>query len=375
MSKPSSARNMGATRAGPRSNGTQVYRSKSVAVSATELHSHEAPLHAFYSTQSSFYNAAQLFARLPVTATVTAAPTVPFVRPFPALTSEQRLYLDLYGYVIIPNTLTPDEVGRTKEALHKLKRDLEGAIDPNNPTVAHVRGAHFRGYSKNFQYIATMYEADQAITDYCCHPRLVGMAEELIGCEARIIETAGIINTREGDGGPSKTAYGFHNGVDVAFGSHLKNGLYHCNFVKTLTNLTDLGPDDGGTVVIAGSHKIDLPNKPIIDAANLDPKMIHQMVAPAGSTLLFSETLIHATGHLRSDRERMIIICGYGPTMFPDWGRADTVHHYPSPEFAARIPESLKHLFYGRAHWNRRPKYRVLEQPVDTTPVKYVPWS
>ena len=27
-------------------------------------------------------------------------------------------------------------------------------------------------------------------------------------------------------------------------------GLLHSSFVKTLTNLTDLGPEDGGTVVI-----------------------------------------------------------------------------------------------------------------------------
>jgi len=44
-------------------------------------------------------------------------------------------------------------------------------------------------------------------------------------------------------------------------------------------------------------------------------------------------------------------------------------------KFATRIPESLKHLFFGRAHWNRRPKYRTLEQAVDTTPVKHVPWD
>ena len=28
--------------------------------------------------------------------------------------------------------------------------------------------------------------------------------------------------------------------------SHERGELIHCNFVKTLTNLTELGPDDGG---------------------------------------------------------------------------------------------------------------------------------
>ena len=30
-------------------------------------------------------------------------------------------------------------------------------------------------------------------------------------------------------------------------GNHAHDGLYHSSFVKVLTNLTDLGPEDGGT--------------------------------------------------------------------------------------------------------------------------------
>lgn len=298
----------------------------------------------------------------------------PFVRPFPALTPEQRLHLEINGYVIVPNTLTPDEVGTTLEAIKKLERDLESAMDPAAPTQARVRGAHFRGHSPTAKYIATMYEADPAITRYCCHPRLVGMAEELIGGEARIIETAGLINNRDRNAAPGPFRYGFHNGTDVPFGTHTKNGLFHCNFVKTLTNLTEFGPDDGGTVVIAGTHKIDAPPDQLIALANRDPSLIHQFIAPAGSTLLFAETLVHATGQLRSDRERVMIICGYGPTMLPDWSRGDGQHLYPSPEFARRIPESLRLLFYGRAHWSRRPRYRTLADPVDDRPIEHVAW-
>lgn len=294
----------------------------------------------------------------------------PFNRPSPALTPAQRLALEVNGYVIIENTLTPDEVGETHEALLKLRADIRAVMDPNNPTIAHVRGAHFRGHTPHYQYIATMYEADPAITRYCCHPRLVGMAEELVGCEVRINETAGIINTK--DPATQSTGdfkYGFHSGTQIDFGSHYHGGLYHCNFVKTLTNLTDLGPDDGGTVVIAGSHKINADVNDIIKLAYEDRSLIHQVIAPAGSTLLFSETLIHATGALRSDKERAIIICGYAPTLFPDWSRGDGVHLHPTPEFDARIPASTKHLFHGRAHWGRKAKYRKLGQPVDTATV------
>jgi hypothetical protein len=148
--------------------------------------------------------------------------------------------------------------------------------------------------------------------------------------------------------------------MDVPFGSHVKNDLHHFNFVKTLTTLVDLGSDDGGTVVIPGSHKIAAPQEDIIAAAHADPKLIHQLVAPAGSTLLFSETTIHATGQLRSDKERAIIICGYGASMFPYWDGGAM-----SDQFKNNIPENLKTFLLGKSHWTRGPRYRTLAEPAN----------
>ena len=48
--------------------------------------------------------------------------------------------------------------------------------------------------------------------------------------------------------------------------------------------------------MIAGSHKIDptVDTAEIIEAAIADPSLIHHVVAPAGSTLVFFESTIHA---------------------------------------------------------------------------------
>ena len=209
--------------------------------------------------------------------------------------------------------------------------------------------------------MATIREADPVIAAYAAHPRLVGMAEEVIGGEARMVELNAHINSRNPDDKfEANPKFDLHLGMDVPYGTHLKNGLFHCSFVKTLTNLTELGPDDGGTVVIAGSHKLDIPHDDMIACAYADRSLIHQVIAPAGSTLLFAETLMHATGRIRSDRERAIIVCGYGTRQFPYWDGGDL-----SPEFKAQIPEHLQTLFYGKAHWTRAPKYRTLAEPVD----------
>jgi len=280
-----------------------------------------------------------------------------FDRPFPALTPAQRYYLEVFGYVVVEGVLPPDECDTIREALQKVKRDLQSP-EPRE-RAGHEPFALIN--QPHHVFMGSILEVDPCLAAFISHPRLAGMAEELIGGEARLLEYNAHINSRN----PNETfdaapTYGFHRGIDVPFGSHIKNDLYHCNFVKTLTMLTDLGEDDGGTVVIAGSHKLDLSDAEMAACAYEDRSLIHQVIAPAGSTLLFSETLIHATGQIRSDKERAIIIGGYGASMFPYWDGGEM-----SDEFRDQIPPQFQTLLLGKAHWERGARYRHLSEPVD----------
>ena len=133
--------------------------------------------------------------------------------------------------------------------------------------------------------------------------------------------------------------------------SYSANGLYHATFVKTLTNLTPLGAGDGGTTVIPGSHKVAVEDRAaVIAAAYGDPdNLIHTVVAPPGSTLLFGEALIHATGQIRTENRRCIIIGGYTPPQFQAWQGQE-----PSVEFVASAPQFLRAMLSGGAKWSWR---------------------
>jgi ectoine hydroxylase-related dioxygenase (phytanoyl-CoA dioxygenase family) len=278
--------------------------------------------------------------------------------PFPALNSQQRLHFDIYGYVVIPEVLTPVECQALIDVLQKLKTDLLAAGEPisfSADSAAKVRGSGVaRPDNSNHIFMRDIEQAHPLIASYISHPRLLGMAAEIVGGEIRLVESNALINSRLPDWDETEeSTFSFHRGTDVPYGSHTRNGLYHSNFVKTLTNLTDLDSDDGGTVVIAGSHKIDISPDELIACAYEDRSMIHQVNAPAGSTLLFAEPLIHATGQIRSERERVIIINGYGPSHFPYWGDGKW-----SNEFLESIPDNQKILFHGRQNWNRQVKER-----------------
>ncbi|MBT5875780.1 MAG: hypothetical protein HOH43_20310 [Candidatus Latescibacteria bacterium] len=284
--------------------------------------------------------------------------TEDFIRPFPALSPAQRFYLDVNGYVVVPGTLTTEEVDRLLHAMYRLRDDLLNGPEPES---AVVRGCRLSHISDEHLHFAHILETDNSILEYLSHPRLIGMAEELVGGTVRLEESEAVINRRKQDFDSGEAAqYGFHTGTSPDVGTFTENGLFHCNFVKTLTNLTELGPEDGGTVVIAGSHKIKAPRDQIIACAYEDRSLIHQVTAPAGSTLLFGESLIHATGRITSDRERVIIIGGYTPTMFQAWNGQE-----PSEAFVSRIPLHLRPLISGSDRWSWKQRQRNLNTPID----------
>jgi ectoine hydroxylase-related dioxygenase (phytanoyl-CoA dioxygenase family) len=269
-------------------------------------------------------------------------------KPFPALTPAQRLYLDVFGYVVIERVLSPALVQRLCDALYRIEREY------------HQRGAlpgphcHLSSTTREYFRVDNLPHLDPAFFEYLTHPRLLGMVEEITGGNVRLEQSDAHIRRPD----PARQGYGFHRGMDVGMG-YTKNGLYHGTFVKTLTNLTDLGPEDGGTVCIAGSHKLDVEPQALIAAAQEDPRLIHQVVAPAGSTLLFFESLIHASGIIRSGRDRLLIIGGYAPSMFQAWRGYDH-----DPDFSQAQDETTRSLLTGdqRYHWER--KLRQLGDPV-----------
>lgn len=301
-----------------------------------------------------------------------------FTRPTPALTPAQRLHFEVNGYVVVPGVFTHGECEAMRDSLRRLRSDLLAA-GPMEPRKATVRGAFFEVISPHHAFMANFYEYDDTLLGYACHPRVVGLCEEVMGCPGRLIELNAHLNSRDPAADLTQPAkYGFHTGVDVPFGTHTANGLTHCTFVKALTTLTDLGPDDGGTTVVAGSHKIAATQKDVVDLAYEDRRLIHQFVAPAGSVLLFPETLIHATGRIASDIERAIIIAGYAPRMYQRWDHYSQTGPVPgadfSPEFVARIPDPLRPLLLGTPHWARQQRYRTLAEPADTREHRHVPW-
>ncbi len=275
-----------------------------------------------------------------------------FTRPFPALTATQRIQYELLGYVVLENTLTPSEVDELRTAILELEQRVHAG------DVAGLEPAFVSGQSHDCFRVDNPPHLARCFFDYVTHPFLVGCAEEVIGCEVRLEQSDAHIRRPRADG---HDGYDFHRGWHDA--GTVANGLYHCPFVKTLTNLTDLGPDDGGTAVIPGSHRLatDLDVTEVIRAALDDPRLIHHVTAPAGSTLLFAESLIHSSGVIRSGRDRILIVAGYTPPYF----RAFPGYE-PDPRMLEQLPDDYRGFFEGASGYYPAPRHRRLGDGVST---------
>lgn len=263
------------------------------------------------------------------------------------LTPAQRLQFDVYGYVLLENVLTADEVARMKDALYRLKAEPDPAKHGVYLNQGHANNDTF--------HPGHLVEYDPALLEYAVHPRLLPLVEEIVGGSVRLEESEAVINRRNPHADSSEwqgrrsLPLGFHTGTRHGWGTYTQNHHFHCLFVKTLAYLTDVGPDDGGTAVIPGSHRLSWPERAIIDAALADERLIHQVEAKAGSVLLFPESLVHSTTAIRSDNERVILICGYTPPMMREWPGNEI-----SPAFVESLPEPARSVISGSESWNWR---------------------
>ncbi len=231
------------------------------------------------------------------------------------LTPAQWLSWDVNGYVLLKGLLDANEVGAIKEALYRLRSEED--LDALRVYVNHREPYRF--------HVGNLLEYDPALLAYAVHPTLAAFAEKLVGGMVRVEETEAVINSRD-QGDPELPqirervkALGFHTGAREGWGTYYEDGHFHCLFVKALAYLSDVGPDDGGTAVIPGSHRLRWPQEDIIAAASSDEEMVHQVVAPAGSVLLFPESLVHSTTAIHSDAERVVFITGYSAALMREW--------------------------------------------------------
>src|SRR2546428_14053881 len=107
------------------------------------------------------------------------------------LTLSQRFHFDAYGYVLLEDVLTAEEVSRMKAALYRMKADPDLE---RQRVYTHRHGDHYTLFGHLVEY-------DPALLEYAVHSKLVPLAEEGVGGAVRLGGSEAIINPRRPVGG------------------------------------------------------------------------------------------------------------------------------------------------------------------------------
>lgn len=258
--------------------------------------------------------------------------------------TDMDIYLfDLRGYLVLKNALTADEVAA-----------LNAGIDAILPLdvgewYGYVHG-HTYGDDEGLN-LQQIYEGGEPFEALIDHPSWFEKMKYFVGGEGTFDFKHGPLFIDENFAsirGPGQ-AIGLHSGGHTGtkrnqFRYH--NGRFQCGQVNILIALTNIGPGDGATMVIPGSHKANFPHPDFArysmggEQASVDgmAEAIEVYLEP-GDALLFVDAISHGSARRTNPGDRRIIVYRYGPS----WGNFR--HGYqPSAELLKRLTPQRRQI-------------------------------
>ena len=258
-------------------------------------------------------------------------------------------FFDLQGFLRLPAALTRDEVGELNECI-----DTFLPICPGE-WYGYIQ-AHTYGDDDGLN-LQQIYEAGLPFERLIDHPSWIERVKHFVGGEGSFDWHHGPLFIDESFAnlrGPGE-AIGLHSG-----GHHhslrglfsVIDGKFHCGQVNVLAALTDMGPGDGSTVIIPGSHKSNFPHPDLenhrmgVDRPDTMLEGATEIFMRAGDALIFVDSLCHGSAKRVNPGERRVVVYRYGPS----WGNFR--HNYQvSDELLARLPLERRQIVRPQSGW------------------------
>ncbi len=262
---------------------------------------------------------------------------------------------DLKGFLHLEGALSADEV-----------KDLNACLDEIPPLMPGEWHGYVQGHSYgdvtsgvNYQQI---YEAGKPFENLIDHPSWFEMVKYFVGGEGTFDYHHGplFIDENFANFRAPGEAIGLHSG---GFPPIQRNqfryhgGRFMCGQVNVLMALTDIGPGDGGTMLIPGSHKSNFKHPELEKARMGKDRSVDGVTAAvevymkAGDALLFVDGISHGSAMRKNEGLRRIAVYRYGPS----W--TNFRHGYqPSPELLERLTPQQRKIVQPQVPIPREPQ-------------------
>ncbi|MDA0708629.1 MAG: phytanoyl-CoA dioxygenase family protein [bacterium] len=248
----------------------------------------------------------------------------------PEPTLMEEYLFDLRGYIILRNAVSKADI----EALN-------AALDPYTT----MQTDEWRGWVHRYKRdeIHCLYEIGKPFEQLLDHPAWIDhMRKWCSSGNGKLFIDEAFVNLR-GQGGATGMHNGGHHGTPRTQFRY-RDGHFRCGQINSILALTDIGPGDGATMVIPGSHKSNLIH-PIYLDPDSRPRSLDglegaiEVHLEAGDAVLFVDCLSHGSAQRINPGERRIVIYRYGP----HWAQS-RYGHKPSADVLARVSKAQREI-------------------------------
>ena len=245
---------------------------------------------------------------------------------------------DLNGYLILRNTLSAELLAQLNRAVDQLPPIQMGQWLGN---------AHRRDYTKESGLeIHNCVELGGPFLELIDHPSWIQSVRRYCGEQESYIEglfiDECILSVRKSGGHHPAHSGGYQGALRGAY--RYQQGVFRCGQCNILLALTDIGPGDGPTMVVPGSHKSNFPHPNAGNYARGDRMDKLEGAVEAhlqkGDALLFVDGIIHGGSSRTNPGERRVAIYRYGPL----WGATRYGYEYSPALLNQLTPERRKLL-------------------------------
>lgn len=260
--------------------------------------------------------------------------------------NESLLQMRVNGFCILENIVPED-------ACPAIRNRLMAIVDREGGQYSSPQGVGF---------VPGVINHDQSFAAYLADERLLQLVEALLGEHVRISFTSAIINRPGNVRGKWHSDWPFNQNNAGHVPAPYPDFVFH---LTTLWMLSPFDADNGGTLVVPGSHRA--PTNP---TAGIDhdpeapfPTEIH-VAGAAGCVLVMDSRLWHSTAPNCSAEPRVALAVRYAPwwlnldvlrpgsderqRMVDEPGRTDNFVPCVTREVFERLPVNVKPLY---RHW------------------------
>lgn len=252
--------------------------------------------------------------------------------------TEMEEYLfDLRGYVMIENAVSADHV-----------KEMNGILD----TYLDLEPDTWRGWVRRsaghpVRHLHQVFEMGEPFEQLIDHPAWIDHMNRFVGGDDGLFIDESFADIRS-----KSAATRLHSGAHkrrIRTQYRYHDNAFRCGQINILLALTDIGPGDGATMVVPGSHKSNLIHPAFNDAvagkkSMEDVEGAIEVSYKAGDALLFVDCCAHGSAERVNEGERRVLIIRYGP----HWG-TDRYGLMPSPELLDRLPPERRKVIQPKA--------------------------